>query len=790
MPLLLRAQCCLWLCCWSCCHCPAAAFDYTWPPPMRIEPQAFWRDFVDNDVLSGSFVQYVNCDVKPWDQFREAFQAHFYSGEWKEDGETWFGKATASNLLSMAEAIVQRWQDQDLQPSSAAGSSGGSATSVLSIMQKVYEFLVRISHPPGEISVQSFTGACLPGILAAVCVYARMLEAMSKSHLNRQHLAASSPSNYSALQPQRSVPEDIFKHYQSDLHHLISSIVLNEGLLLPDLFSVPGWPGIDTRLLEEILHRPRRDEHTLNTERSIPSRMPTPQRYYSATDPQGVSSWGRQAVNIMAARADMLHGAWVEHGPRQELPWHVLGPPHMPSDSAKLESEFCPGLSHKVRMLSMISGHGALDLEIPELLLQLFPRWFEPRFLMVTGEATLICARTEGSTVLDKLCPDWLESRRLLRASRGERRSLRHRRRRRHRRFRYPWYGRTWLQRKKELGTKHKLQLFEGVSYLHPRDPRVFFETGHGDTVIPDLITTANFLEAMYMHWRFPSVPLILFFGAPVLFQAAEDVASGNLNILNKYWNGVRDLMLRASDGKVLIAAESLFRSEQFFWQTGVEVPFLRPMSVWINASYAPRSPKHHGGAVLLHSRGRLKHEHEFFHFTKLMAGSNFPYDLVPQRGMVPFKTIAGFHAVVIVPWSPELCMLRNLFRMRMPLLVPDRSLLRNLVHVANMRIMPFPYFGQHPQLDKRIVNAVHPYDPFQDTIRSAGDERGMRARAYWAEYSEYLLLPEQLLISQKAFLFPELFPDVPPGLPPGCFRIFALLAASHLGFLGGPGTS
>eukprot|EP00930_Biecheleria_cincta_P078286 TRINITY_DN6570_c0_g1_i4.p1 TRINITY_DN6570_c0_g1~~TRINITY_DN6570_c0_g1_i4.p1 ORF type:complete len:267 (+),score=39.96 TRINITY_DN6570_c0_g1_i4:101-901(+) len=155
MPLLLRAQCCLWLCCWSCCHCPAAAFDYTWPPPMRIEPQAFWRDFVDNDVLSGSFVQYVNCDVKPWDQFREAFQAHFYSGEWKEDGETWFGKATASNLLSMAEAIVQRWQDQDLQPSSAAGSSGGSATSVLSIMQKVYEFLVRISHPPGEISAGS-----------------------------------------------------------------------------------------------------------------------------------------------------------------------------------------------------------------------------------------------------------------------------------------------------------------------------------------------------------------------------------------------------------------------------------------------------------------------------------------------------------------------------------------------------------------------------------------------------------------------------------------------------------
>lgn len=76
-----------------------------------------------------------------------------------------------------------------------------------------------------------------------------------------------------------------------------------------------------------------------------------------------------------------------------------------------------------------------------------------------------------------------------------------------------------------------------------------------------------------------------------------------------------------------------------------------------------------------------------------LMAGPKFPYQVVAQQGrIIPFSSMAAYHAVVIVPWSPELCMLRHLFKMRMPLLVPELSLLRNLVHVANMRLMPYPY--------------------------------------------------------------------------------------------------
>merc|ERR1712032_753836 len=116
---------------------------------------------------------------------------------------------------------------------------------------------------------------------------------------------------------------------------------------------------------------------------------------------------------------------------------------------------------------------------------------------------------------------------------------------------------------------------------------------------------------------------------------------------------------------------------------------------------------------------------------------------LVAQEGrIIPFRELAGFHAAVVVPWSPELCMLRHLFKMAVPIFVPDRGLLRNLVHVSNSRLLPYPYFLPMPQSHRQVVEDQHPYDPFLDTDRRPSDPLGVAARSYWAEYSEYLLLP------------------------------------------------
>jgi len=172
-------------------------------------------------------------------------------------------------------------------------------------------------------------------------------------------------------------------------------------------------------------------------------------------------------------------------------------------------------------------------------------------------------------------------------------------------------------------------------------------------------------------------------------------------------------------------------------------------MSVWVNATYNPRARRRDGSddaarrEVLVHNRGRLKYEVHFVKALQNLAGPAFPFRIASQDGqIIPFSELATYHAVVIVPWSPEICMLRHLFKMRVPLFVPDRPLLRNLVHVSNRRLMPYPYHLPMPGSQRRIIEEVHPYDPFWDTIRRPADARGIEARIYWAEYSEYLLLP------------------------------------------------
>ncbi|CAK9032632.1 unnamed protein product, partial [Durusdinium trenchii] len=166
--------------------------------------------------------------------------------------------------------------------------------------------------------------------------------------------------------------------------------------------------------------------------------------------------------------------------------------------------------------------------------------------------------------------------------------------------------------------------------------------------------------DGIYLRERFPTVPLVLYFGPPVMLVVAEDLALGRHKLVETFWHHVRRLTRQAVTGEVFIAAESLFRAEQFFWQTGAEVPFLRPMSTWVNCSYAPRGATRGEAEVLVHNRGRLKYESAFLESLRLMPGPKFPYRIVPQEGrIIPFSELAGYHAAVIVPWSPELCMLR-----------------------------------------------------------------------------------------------------------------------------------
>ena len=743
----------------------------TRPPPAgtvsgatAAAPQEFWGWLVAEGVLNKSYVDWVNCDGEPWDRFRKKFVSHIEGGKWNfGDEQAWVAEPEHWDLVKEAELITEIWRKQDLKIREGTSEAEaavphrsfnkvGSTSVKGNVLAEVVSAHLDHVVSPGE-TVNMFGGSCLHGLMAALCVLGRALNILGTS----TYWQSSNDT------------EDGFLLWRVEMGFLINGIFLQEGLSLLDLTAAPGWPGVSTRFVEQLLHRPlqggefgmpesqARATTVIGSPRRtpdpVPKRMPCAARRHTGADPQGVTSWGRLAGDYMTARARVLAFATTDLPAGRAFPWQKIGPPHKVPDLTISRLQLMPGWSRRVRMLGIVSQHGALDLEIPELLLRLFPTWLEPQFVL-EGSIRKVCAKTEGSRVMDLLCPSVIRHREQIKQRRQLRSTARHRRRRRRQR---PGWVRRWGRPDVKHGRERR-QMFEARNGLHPRDPRLWFYDTVGRSVHPDLVTCTSFLDAIQMSRRFPLARLIIFFGPPVLMALGEDVLFGKSAMVDSYWEGVRSLTRRAVTGETFIAAESLFRSEQFFWQTNVEVPFLRPMSVWVNATYAPLGLRHRGAELLVHNRGRLKYETTFLTSLQFMAGPKFPYRIIAQMGrIIPFRELAGFHAVVILPWSPELCMLRHLFKMHVPLAVPELSLLRNLVHISNMRLMPYPYNLPDPLSNREHVASIHPYDPFSDTTRSLSEARGSQARAYWAEYSEYLLLPEMLRFSSSADLLAKI---------------------------------
>ena len=311
--------------------------------------------------------------------------------------------------------------------------------------------------------------------------------------------------------------------------------------------TVPAFAGLNTRFFEQLLHRPLTGgEFGLSPERARlttvlgdprrtedpkPSRMPVPERYHAATDPQGVTSWGKVAGTRMAARGHVLRIATNTLPPGHPFPWSQLGLPYQLPDYKQAAQPFLAQWSRPVRMLSLISNHGALDLEIPDLLLHLFPQWFQVRFLLGGDNRGKICEKTEGSAAVDALCA----SHRLRPAPR---RTVR---------WESPGVQRRWGSR---LPKKRRRHLFEGRGTPHRLDPRLRFwdddPLRHGLRVDPDLVTVSSWADAMYLSQRFPEVPLIMYFGPPVMLVVAEDVVLGYKAIVARHWEHIRALTRKA----------------------------------------------------------------------------------------------------------------------------------------------------------------------------------------------------------------------------------------------------
>eukprot|EP00913_Durusdinium_trenchii_P008315 g7810.t1 len=352
---------------------------------------------VDEGVLDKSYVDWVNCDTQahsvhgsaassadpgtgsPWTKFRKLLVQHLEEGRWN------YGEPSAwvrVENLTLAEHMASAKRTS--LPSPAAIIKGDMVAWI--IQDHLYHL-----KSPGSPS-ESFAGGCLQGLMAALGVFGRAL-----------HVLGQSPT-------MKVGDEDGFLLWRLEMGFLIAGMLLGEGLSLLDLTSAPGWPGLNTRFFEQLLHRPLkpgdfnlpagRAEETavlgapVRTADPKPTRMPVPERLHCATDPQGVTSWGKVANARMAARGHALRVATESLPAGVPFPWRQLGFPYQVPNEVR--EPFVPGWARQVRMLSIISNHGALDLEIPELLRHLFPQWLDVRFVLGGSSQGKICEKTDA----------------------------------------------------------------------------------------------------------------------------------------------------------------------------------------------------------------------------------------------------------------------------------------------------------------------------------------------------------------------------------------------------------
>lgn len=662
-------------------------------------------------LLNSTYLSWANCEGSDWDDFRHKYERHVIAGKWNwADEAAWIMVPDHWDLVKSAELLLEKWRQHDFLRSvvderSAARameevrrSAAAEPFSVLDpsvLTSLAAEHLERLAA--GSVP-ESFGARCLHGLLAAVLVFARALAVLGGS---------------SALAPEG---EDGFVLWRAEMGYLVAGLLLHEGSTLVDLTAVPGWPGVEARLLEQMLHwrqgalsasgqgasggEAEGLRHVILgsprvLEEKPPKRFPPRERYHRATDPMGVTPWGQAATSYAEERQRRLQ-SFLRGGSL-----HTVGPSWIRRPSPKAVAVLS---SIRARVVALVSQHPSLDVEAPSLLEALFPEALEVTYILHGEGVDRICSTAVGVRVLEQICSQRIPN---PEPSQGA-----------------------------EPGRAQSI--FDGRRLVSRDDPRLLPR--------PDLLTVSSWIEAIWVVRLFPGSAVLLFFGPPLLLNIAKDIQNERTGIVNDFWAGFDELSASLLDGTCVVAAESLFRSEQLYFQVGLEVPFLRPMSVWVNATYRPRMLRDRApvlGRVLIHNRGRLRYEPYFIRILAQMVGPAFPYEIVAQAGRIlPFEEIAEFHAVVILPWSPELCILRNLFKMRVPMFVPGRSLLRNLVHISNQRLLPSPYHLQHPGLNPTMMKAAHPYDPFLDTARPAADPIGVAARAYWAEYSEYLMLP------------------------------------------------
>ncbi|CAJ1330337.1 unnamed protein product, partial [Effrenium voratum] len=196
-------------------------------------------------------------------------------------------------------------------------------------------------------------------------------------------------------------------------------------------------------------------------------------------------------------------------------------------------------------------------------------------------------------------------------------------------------------------------------------------------------------------------------------------------NAAFSYLTSVQQLLQRR--GKFALVAEGRFLQEQIAYQVGVLPSWAPPLAL-----YAPLgTARARSGAVLaLRSRffSTLMGEHWCALFRELALGAGLEVSLLgfQETQWLSLESIAGYRAAVLLPNDLHQRTFHELFRMAMPLFLPDALGMYRLQRAANWGYAS--YGGRLPGMVSR-----HPFPPWWCTYRALPE-----TVLYWQQFADW----------------------------------------------------
>lgn len=190
-----------------------------------------------------------------------------------------------------------------------------------------------------------------------------------------------------------------------------------------------------------------------------------------------------------------------------------------------------------------------------------------------------------------------------------------------------------------------------------------------------------------------------------------------------------------ALDPRHIFATTTPIFNEWVVYATGIDLPVVRPICTYTEASYWPRRQRE---LLLLRSVSLFwDTECVLNYFADQMAGDMEPLRFrestsLSEKERQGYSAFAEFKAAVIYPYSPSQFWFYELYSMAVPIFMPTRE---SMPLYVSQDYSVCPDFEGH-----RLGHApqrVHPHSPF--------DTDDWAAMTYWTSFTDYLTLPNIL---------------------------------------------